>query len=83
MRIRTVLSGSSPPVNAQTTLDTGRTYAGMLTRWSERLVYRVLPNNTQQSILGIAGATNGIQVGYATPTIFGNYEVVVMDVSNY
>jgi hypothetical protein len=93
MRIRTVLSGSSPPVTAQTTtLDTGRVYAGMLVRWSERLLYRSLPNNTTQSIMSIAGATDGIQVGSfliatlagdATPTQFGAYQVVVMDVTNY
>lgn len=93
MRVRSVLTGSSPPVTATTTtLDTGRTYASMLVRWSERLLYRALPNETQQSILGVAGATNGVQLGSllianlagdATPTQFGGYQVVVMDVTNY
>jgi hypothetical protein len=93
MRIRSVLTGTlSGPGTTTTTYDTGRTYASLLTRWTERLLYRALPNNTQQFLLGVAGATNGVQVGSfllvatpgdSTPTLFGDYQVVVMDVTNY
>lgn len=92
MRVRSVNTGTLGAITSTVTFDSGRTYAMMLTRWTERLLYRAINNTTQVFALGVAGATNGMQIGSvplsvvsgdATPTAFGDYQIVVMDVTNY
>lgn len=92
MRIRSVNTGTFGAIATTFTFDAGRTYATMLTRWTERLLYRAINNTTQQFGFGVAGVTSGVRYGSVpfstvsgdtTPTIFGAYQMVVIDVTGY
>lgn len=93
LRIVEAVSGAVPPgVALDKTYVAGRQYAAIVSRPSANLIYRTLPNQTDFRGLTVQKITDGIRLHnevYANATgdshtsVFGPYQVLITDVTNY